>query len=271
MLDLLGGFAEHQRRRNLATSTITTRRRTLQQFARWLEPDPLYSATPGDIEAWLDSLALSPRSRYLYLSSLTAFYEWTGEPEPNPARKLDRPRLPKLLPRPLTDADLRTALDRADERMTVWLALIAFQGFRCQEVAYMRREDVLDANTPPLVVVSKGKGDRERMLPAHEATLRALEDYGYRTRRGWLFPSRSGNHYHPATVSHYVWAHLNRCGIAGSAHQGRHWFGTHFYVASDRDLRLTQEMMGHADPKTTAVYTKWSPADAVVAIAKLTL
>lgn len=270
MLDLLGGFAEHQRRRNLASSTITTRRRTLQQFARWLEPDPLYAATPGDIEGWLDSLALGPRSRYLYLSSLTAFFDWTGEPEPNPARKVDRPKLPKLLPRPLADGDLSRALRMAEPRMALWLTLAAFQGFRCHEIAHMRREDVLDTNVPPLVVVSKGKGDRQRIMPAHAATLAALDAYGYRMYRGWLFPSRTGNHYHPATVSHYIWAHLNRCNGGGSAHRGRHWFGTHFYRAS-RDLRLTQEMMGHADPRTTAIYTQFDPADASAAMGRLHL
>jgi integrase len=54
---------------------------------------------------------------------------------------------------------------------------------------------------------------------------------------------------------------LGNLGIDATAHQLRHWFGTNIYAAS-RDIRLTQELMGHASPITTAGYVAWAVLDA---------
>lgn len=264
----LQDFANYQRRRNLAAGTIYRRTRTLKQFGRWLAPTSLACATPGDIEAWLAGLDLSPRSAYVYLSTLSNFYRWLGES--NPAAKIERPRLPRLLPRPLRSDDIAVALDAAAPRMKVWLCLATFQGLRCQEMAYLRHDDILEGHDPMLIVVSKGKGDHQRILPAHLSTAGALDEYGWRTRPGWLFRTNDGRRFQPGTVSKYIARHLHLCGVDGSAHMGRHWFGSRFYAES-RDLRLTQEMMGHADPKTTSIYTAWSPSDAVDVMSRLQL
>jgi site-specific recombinase XerC len=55
--------------------------------------------------------------------------------------------------------------------------------------------------------------------------------------------------------------YLRSVGVDATAHQLRHWFGTTVYARS-KDLRLTQELMGHASRATTAIYTAWSPLDA---------
>ena len=62
---------------------------------------------------------------------------------------------------------------------------------------------------------------------------------------------------------------LVACGIQASAHQLRHWFATEVYEKSGNDLRLTQELLGHASPATTAIYTKWSQAKAMEVVAQL--
>ena len=57
-------------------------------------------------------------------------------------------------------------------------------------------------------------------------------------------------------------------GVSATAHQLRHWFATNLYQKT-RDLRLTQEMMGHADPSTTAIYTAFDLRDATDAVQSL--
>jgi integrase len=66
-------------------------------------------------------------------------------------------------------------------------------------------------------------------------------------------------------VSRQISGFFRALDMEWTAHNLRHWFGTEVYAAC-RDLRVTQEMMGHANPTTTAGYTAWSPevADGVV-------
>jgi integrase len=66
------------------------------------------------------------------------------------------------------------------------------------------------------------------------------------------------------TISDY----FAELGIAATAHQLRHWFGTGIYAAS-HDIRLTQELLGHQSPNTTAIYVAWAAVDAAPAVASL--
>ena len=61
---------------------------------------------------------------------------------------------------------------------------------------------------------------------------------------------------------------LERAGVAASPHQLRHTFGTELYRLT-HDLGLTQDLMGHSSPGTTARYTSWSRDDAMAAVAAL--
>jgi integrase len=115
-----------------------------------------------------------------------------------------------------------------------------------------------------MVLIVRGKGDRERIIPAHPLVVAAVAAWP-RSGRARRADGR------PHTANDVSWrtrAFLHGLGIDASAHQLRHWFGTRTYAES-RDLRVVQELMGHASPDTTAVYTAWSrPAavDAVVAL-----
>jgi len=80
-------------------------------------------------------------------------------------------------------------------------------------------------------------------------------------KAGWIFlrqreRAAKGRHCYDAAheVSLEMAAYFRRLGISASAHMLRHWLGTSVY-ASSRDLRVTQELMGHSSPVTTAVYT----------------
>lgn len=262
--DTFRAFELGERRAGLARSTMTSRRNTLRNFARWMAPASIVHVTGADVEAWLDSLDLCARSRYSYLSTLSAFYEHLEDADVvkvNPLRKVKRPRLPENMPRPMSPDDLRIAMRGADPRMRAWLALGAYQGFRCQEIAGIRSEDILANREPAMLVVSAPKGGREAVLPLNPHVERTLRAYGI-PARGPVFLTERGRPFAPSSVSRMIGGYLRNVGLRASAHTLRHTFGTEVYGDS-HDILVTQQMMRHADPKTTAMYVKFSQPEAV--------
>lgn len=265
----IAGFVQAQRRRGLSPNTITTRVRTLKAFSLWLGA-PLATADEETVEKWLDSLSLGPRARSTYLSSLSAYYRWAVRSElaeRNPITEIERPRLGRLLPHPIPKADLATALQQAPPRMFAWLTLGAFQGFRCHEIAHLRRESVLERRDPPLLVVRQGKGSKDRILPLNATVEAGLRRHGL--DNGYLF-QRSGGPLRPKTVSAYINTYLHDLGIPSTAHSLRHFFGSELYRVT-KNLRLVQEMLGHARSDTTSIYVAFDPADAFPVVRDMTV
>lgn len=266
--DLLTRFATAQARRGLRAGTISDRDRLLRRFLHDVNP---YEATPGDVEQWLDARRLTNKSRATYLSNLGPFFAWLaaeGERPDNPVDKIARPRLPRLLPRPAPDYDLRVGLEQANPRMRCWLLLAAYEGLRCFEIAALRREDVLDGQEPPLLRLSDAKGGHQRVLPLNPLVLDALRAYGM-PNRGPLFRytqrRKAGAQITAHAVSDYINDHLRRCRAASTAHQFRHQFGSACYRET-RDVFLVQTLMGHADPRSTAGYVAINPVESAVEV-----
>lgn len=274
-LALIDRFEVWEHKRNLAEKTIQGRRMRLQSLAHHLGRS-LLEATADDVDAWLHTrnapTGLAPQTFEAYLRMVRAFYQWALRErlvEKDPTGDVVRPRLPRPLPRPMDPGDLVRALEAADDRKAAMLALVAYAGLRCHEVAALRIEEV-DFQRKRLLVV-KGKGGRDRVIPLHpevEKRLRRIEPRsGYVFHRVWPHPSPQP--IRPGTVSQILSEYLRGQGIEASAHQGRHLFLTTVYEAS-QDLRVTQELAGHASPVTTSIYAAWSnarAADAVAAIA----
>jgi site-specific recombinase XerD len=220
-------------------------------------------ATTDDIEKYLDSRHVQAKTRYVNLSHFHAFYRWAvreGLIDVDPTERIDRPQLPSYVPRPIGDADLVYALSVAPADVRAMLTLACFAGLRCGEIAGLQRTDILDRHRPAMLVVTAPKGHRQRTVPLHADVWRALEAYGL-PRRGSIFRNRDGRQLSPWQISHTVSQYLRGIGVDATCHQGRHWFGSTLY-ANTKDIRLVQEMLGHTDPKTTAVYTAFSPGAA---------
>lgn len=267
---LLVGFLRENERRNLSAHTIYDRRRLLTRYLAAIAPATALDVEREQIEAWLDSLRIGPRSRSTYTVTLAAFHQWVfdaGHRDDDPTSRIRRPKLGRLLPRPVGDDDFAFALAIADPRMRVWLLLAARNGLRCMEIAHLRREDLLLDHDPPLLRIDQGKGSKDRLVPLNPEVELALRSYGLKA--GYLFTVRSGHPIRPGTLSAYVSKWLNGNGISSSLHPGRHKFGTDLYRESGGDLRLVQEMMGHDDPKTTAIYAAFDPVKAAAAVRRL--
>lgn len=257
--DLLRGFKRAQERRNLGKATIASRRQKLLLLAEHVHPVSLVAVTREQIEDFLDPRPLGPRARYTYISHFHAFYEWAlleGLVGEDPTMRIQRPRLPRLSPRPIRTEELERALALAPPVEKAMITLAAFQGLRAKEIAGLMREDVLEHQDPRVLIVASGKGGHQRVLPLHERTLPALR-VADAPAAGYVFTRPNKDALYPHEVSHRINRYLHDLGIESSAHSLRHWFGTNVF-ARCKDLRVTQELMGHASPNTTVAYVAFS-------------
>lgn len=249
----LQAFREYQQRRNFSTQTIRCRQAVLAAFSAHIQPRTILAATPEDVEQWLRTRRLGPQGRYTYLSHLHCFYRFVcrrGLTTSDPTAAIDRPKLPRALPRPITPAELDEALTKAGVQMRAWLLLGSYQGLRRAEIARLRCEDV-DADRGTLRVVS-GKGNKDAVLPLHPGVLEALRACGL-SRSGPLFRTPAGDQPSPAYVGDNVARFLRSVGINRTLHSTRHHYGTELYRLC-RDLLLTSALMRHSHVSATQRY-----------------
>jgi integrase/recombinase XerC len=260
------------RQEGLAESTIDKRRRVLARVSAFTGA-PVWDATEHQLADWRAGLTAGPDAIAADLSQVREFFRWLqleGLRDDNPARRLARPKLARRLPRPIPDDQLLCALQLAPPRIRPWLVLAAWMGFRAKEIALLRRERVIETGRPPgiLVACDATKGTTERYVPMSDFVLAELVPV--LPASGWVFRRLDGGRgpNTPGLVSKLAGQHLRDCGIAATLHQLRHRFGTASYDV-DHDLRVVQELMGHANIATTALYTKISSASAVATVQAL--
>lgn len=215
-----------------------------------------WTLTVDDLVDWLAGHDWSPETRRSYRASLRSFYGWaqaTGRRLDSPAHLLPSVAVPRSKPRPTPEKVYAGALTRSDRRERLMLELAAVCGLRRGEIARVRREDVEeDLIDRSLRVIGKGGHVRRVPLPAFIAVEILTHD------PGWLFPSPRGG---PLTA-HHVGVIVSRLLPEGwTCHTLRHRCATQAYRIT-RDLRAVQELLGHAKPETTAIYTQ-VPDDAV--------
>lgn len=253
--ELRAQYRAAMRRRGLAETTITKRS---AELGRWLAFIGVGwpRATRGDVERWIDSRPLSVRTRYVAISNLAAFYRWAEREsicQANPTSLVERPRLPRTVPRPARRAQVDVAIGAADTNMAATLVLMADLGLRCCEVACLRWSDVDLAEGLAYV---RGKGSHERMVGIPEragmvlsmlATMCALDDASD-PAAAVVQPAATA-----AGISHRVRRYLGAQGLDCSAHQLRHLYATRLLAATG-DLTMVQQALGHASIATTAGY-----------------
>lgn len=196
---------------------------------------PLLRATHEDITGLIERgrrRGLADATIYTYCGHLRSFYSWamtSGRARRSPMVGAAVPKRPRYLPRPINDTDLALAMVTADPRTRVILALAGFAGLRAVEIARLKRDDVLDRNDPPMLLVH-GKGDKPRTVPLSELLLAELHAYGL-PNRGPVIRRLDGLHTHvsPSLVSHSANRHLHGVGIPDTLHSLRHRTGTVLY------------------------------------------
>jgi len=266
-------LADMRNSRKYRPGTVYARKRALIRMAAVIGK-PLPEASPADLQKWASELRVVDNTLVHYASHARSFYSWMVRKrymDRNPMDDVEVPVLMRGHPRPIADEDLMRAIVTVAQPVRLWLVLACHCGLRCKEIALLRRENVLDTADPPVLIVAPEatKGRRGRVVPMSSFVVAELREFGL-PRAGWMFKraDRRPGPNSPAVVSHVTARALHDIGIDATAHQCRHWYGTKMYRQT-KDQRLVQELMGHADPATTAIYVEISRTDAVAAVEAL--
>ena len=235
--------------------TVAVRSSHIERLARH---GNLLSNTTRDLQAFLMQYRhLAPESRKSMTESVRLFYRWAvleGLIDVSPADGLRRVRAPRGVPRPIPQHALRAALALADDETTLMILLGAYAGLRRAEIARVHSDDV-----DGLAITVTGKGGVRRRVPIHPMLAGRLARIN-----GWAFPSprRPGEHVTPD----YVSDRLGRVMPAPyTPHSLRHYFATAAYRGT-HNLRAVQQLLGHASPTTTALYTLVDEDDMTAAV-----
>jgi integrase/recombinase XerD len=269
--------------RGAARNSREAYERDLTDFASFYKND-LLTAQKNNLEAWLADLhkrQYSPRSIARKLSALRQFFHFLYEEEhraDDPTTQLDSPKQPKSLPKLLSGAEIAqllthlTANDTPEGlRLRAMVELLYASGLRVSELVslpYASANRLLKSGEPLLLI--KGKGGKERMVPVHgqaQASLKAylaIRGLWIKTKgdEKFLFPSGSEQGYltrqrlGQLLKAAALDAGLNPARI--SPHVLRHSFASHL-LAGGADLRVIQELLGHAHLVTTEIYTHIMP------------
>jgi integrase/recombinase XerC len=234
-------------------------RRTLLSRVEGATSKSLAQLERDDIEDYLETLR-APATKRVYLAHLRAFYRWALDEylvERDPTRRVVAPTLKKAVPRPISEADLARALVTAPPLVRAWMMLAAFAGLRACEIALVNGEHVVRGESPYLIL-PETKGGGAATVPLAEVLLEELARW---PAQGPLWQASGPMHYQ--VVSRKVNKHLASLGIRAGLHSLRHRFGTMAYRTSGHDIRQTQELLRHASPATTAVYTQLDPRGGV--------
>lgn len=270
-ISAIAAHLESMQLRGLSAVTVYERERALARMTAILGM-PLIDATESDLLAWRRSLQhLTAGTISQYVAHARQFYAWArsaGLRGDDPAASLPSPKLGYMIPRPISEEDLMTAVDSAPRRIRLWLVLAAWAGLRAKEIAYLRVGCIQIAGPSPFILVAADatKGTRERTVPlcsfaVGEIAAVNLPGRGFAFRRWDGQPGPNA----PWLVSQLANDHLHRYGIAATIHQLRHRFGTQLY-RTRRDLRMTQELLGHVSPSTTAGYAAYDKPEALAAL-----
>ena len=267
--------------RGASKNTLEAYARDLRDFAGYLahQKTAIDGATADQVRSYLASLddaGLAASTRARRLSALKQFHKFLytdGWRTDDPCIGLRGPgasqRLPKAMSEGDVDALLDTARQRAREgadgvRLACLVELLYASGLRISELVSLPLSAV--TGDPRLILV-KGKGGRERLVPVSADAHEAVEAYlavrerftrGPRETSPYLFPSRGKEgHLTRHRVAQLLKGLALEAGLDPkkiSPHVLRHAFATHL-LSHGADLRAVQQMLGHADISTTQIYT----------------
>ncbi|MFW2587400.1 tyrosine recombinase [Sagittula sp. SSi028] len=272
--------------RGAAANTLAAYARDLTHVAEWLagRGRDFTDASRDDIESYLvdcDTEGLSRATRARRLSAIKQLYRFAFEEslrEDNPAVQISGPGRDKRLPKTLTTEEVDRLLDAAEAhgrgpadraRNACLMQVLYATGMRVTELVSL---PVSSARGDPRMLLVRGKGDKERMVPLSPPAREALtvwldhrdgaEEAAQKTRGQPLSPFLFPSHGKAGHLTRHAFYMLIKefaveAGVSPAKvtpHTLRHAFATHL-LANGADLRSIQTLLGHADVATTEIYT----------------
>ena len=284
LLGLVGTFVSDMRVRHYAPGSLVFYEMVLGLFAAWLAERSVTQAdevTRAMVEAYQRHLSrqhtaigkrLAVTTQYSRLKAIMTFFRWAVRKHhvpANPAADIDLPKLPQPLPDTLSSAEVESVLAQPDltspagVRDRAIIEVLWSTGLRRAEVLSLTLHDI-DASRG-LVRVVRGKGGKDRVVPIGARALAWLSRYLSEVRvvccrsgdemRVWLRPEDGAVltvHGLTARMKHY----LRAAGLTrkGACHLLRHAMASSL-LENGCDVRLIQQILGHAKLDTTALYT----------------
>jgi integrase/recombinase XerD len=280
-------FLEWLGMHNYSQRTVKTWREALGFFFRWC--DDRYILKPEEVTRQIleryqrylfhyrkkDGQPLSFKTQTQRLAAIKAYFKYLARSHYlvyNPASELELPkqeyRLPKAI---LTQAEAELAINQTDINETYGLRDRAIletfysTGMRRMELINLKVYDVdFDRGT---VMIRKGKGNKDRMIPIGQRAIKWIEKYLYELRpslvvepdESYLFLSKIGKPFTGESLGLIVRKYIKSADIgkSGSCHLFRHTMAT-LMLENGADIRFIQQMLGHAKLDTTQIYTQVS-------------
>ena len=260
----------------LSRNTLESYRRDLNKFSVWLEQQrkvSIVEATHADIQdffAYLYKQKVKPTSASRELSSLKRLFRYLlrqNRIATDPTLQIATPKLPRTLPKSLTEQDVEMLLAAPDVqtplglRDRTMLEVLYATGLRVSELVTL---NVAQVSLDMGVVRVMGKGSKERLVPLGEEALDWIRRYlalGRPVLLGGklsdaLFVTHRGEGMTRQMFWYLIKKHAQQGGLRKplSPHTLRHAFATHL-LNHGADLRVVQLLLGHADISTTQIYT----------------
>ncbi|MFZ2228414.1 MAG: site-specific tyrosine recombinase XerD [Candidatus Nanopelagicaceae bacterium] len=277
-------FLDHIRvERGLADNSIAAYKRDLHRLANFLQADGLDldavdAQTLQSFQTWLKTEKLSQSSISRILSTMRMFFRYLSRENgmADPTTELPKSKQVRRLPKALTVAEIVSMIEAAYHegnpisiRDRALLELLYGTGGRISEIVNLDLSDVnyiaqdgFQVETLKLL----GKGGKERIVPLGSFASAALQDYLTRTRpmlaansakrTEALFLNQKGTRLSRQSAWQFVLNAAKAAGVSGkvSPHVFRHSYATHL-LDGGADIRVVQELLGHASVTTTQIYT----------------
>ncbi|WP_431895312.1 tyrosine-type recombinase/integrase [Micromonospora haikouensis] len=246
--DMINAHLTWMRAGSYATNTVDDARKLLLRAHREL-PEGLHGSTGDELAIWLDNPDWSRETRLTYYKHLIRLYRWATNPRDpwmtfDPSADLRRPTAPAGLPRPAPLPVVQAAVMDTTDPWRIYCRLAAFAGARSCEIARLRRDEISE------VVLLHGKGGKVRAVPTHPLIAELVADLP----PGPIVRTPSGITPTGDWVSSNTARYLRVAGIPTKLYPLRHFFAS-WINEKHRDIRVVQELLGHASVTTAQRYT----------------
>ncbi|PSU31911.1 site-specific tyrosine recombinase XerD [Photobacterium lutimaris] len=262
--------------RGLSENTLISYRNDLKKLENWLDEQGLALERVSSDELqryqqWLFDADYKQTSRARMVSAIRRLFQYLNREkmrDDDPSAMLVSPKLPKRLPKDITEEQVGALLSAPDPndpielRDKAMLELLYATGLRVTELVSLTMENV---SLRQGVVRVIGKGNKERLVPMGEDAIDWIEQFLQSGRPQLLgekssdvvFPSKRAKQMTRQTFWHRIKHYAVKAGIDAetlSPHVMRHAFATHL-LNYGADLRVVQMLLGHSDLSTTQIYT----------------
>lgn len=282
----LQSFLDHLTiERGLSSNSISAYRRDLAKFSEYLTNEKLdfERLTENEIikfEVWLKGLGMAVTSINRNISALKSFYKYLAQEfsTNNPVSAMASSKVPRRLPKALTIKEITSLIDSTKRegdpislRDHAIIELLYGTGARVSEIVGIDINDFAQSEiegNPITTLKLRGKGSKERIVPLGSFAKNALDEYLVRIRPNLLTKSKSarvetalflnqrGSRLSRQSAWQMISDAADATGLSGkvSPHVFRHSYATHL-LDGGADIRVVQELLGHASVTTTQIYT----------------